>query len=146
MVEQFSCVHIVAAVVDGGLQFLLSQSAVDVEIDLSLLDGDTKVGFKSLEGQTVLTVIHEVETMEEHSVVLQLRNVPSIDLLHDDQVVYLLDLFRGVAYHHCLEDVVIVVLIIEATQEGVLLHERKHRIIVVVDDRPLPGCYFFEDE
>ena len=64
--------------------------------------------------------------------------------MNDDEVIYLFHLFRGEPTHNCLEYVVIVVLVVEAAQIRVTLHESQNFIIVVPDNRVLSRGYFLE--
>ena len=57
--------------------------------------------------------------------------------LHDDKIVDCFDLFRGIITEDGFQNELVIVLIIEASQKGFLLHELAHSLIIVVDDRVL---------
>ena len=146
LIEDFSSVHIVFAILNGLLQLRCCQPAVNVEVHFGFLNRDAQVGFNSFQRDTVLAVIHQVKAIEEHSVITEKGNIPAVNFFQDDKVIDLLDRFRVSTNHYRLENVVVIVLVVEAAQERVLLHKGQNCIIIIVNDGVLPGCQFLEYE
>ena len=93
-----------------------------------------------------MAVIHKVKTAKEHFVVTQQGNIPPVHFVHNDCVIDLLDLLRGTTNHNCLENVIVIVLIVEAAQEGVIFHESDHCVIVVVNNCVFTCFHVLENE
>ena len=131
--------HIMLAIEDHLIKFLLGERMIDVEVNRCLPDVHTQVSFDGLQTQAHLAIIHQVKAVKEHLVLLEEGVLPSVVTVNDDEVIDGLDHNRVSITQDGLQDVVVVVLVVEATEDRVLIHELFDGIVVIVDDRVLSG-------
>ena len=89
-------------------------------------------------------IVLQIELVEPDAGVLQLRDLPPGNTMHDNVVTDTLDLLRGESKHDRLQNVLVIVLVVEAYQQRTSPHELSDLLIVIMDDNIVTSIEGFE--